>query len=210
MKSKIYAFVVLIIAFIAYFGAIRRAGSWLVKEDELTHADAIVLLMGSIPDRVLQSSDLYRNKVAGRVIIVEESMGDSWALKSKGINIISNTSQVVNILAALEIPVDSITVLPGNATSTQMEAMVIRDYVSNQPCIDTLLIVSSAYHTRRASMIFRSAFKETKNHVTILCSPSAYTNFDAAYWWRSKENIQKVLMEYLKMVNFLFFEKRQL
>jgi uncharacterized SAM-binding protein YcdF (DUF218 family) len=210
MRSKIYVFCILIITIFVYFGACRKAGTWLVKEDVPVHADAIVILMGSISDRVLQTVDLYKQGLARKVIIVEESMGANKALEARGIRIISNTNQVLNALATLGVPADSIIILPGDATSTQMEAEIIRKYIITKPDIDTLLLVSSAPHTRRASMIFKSAFRKAKEPIAILCSPSAYTNFDAKNWWRNKEGIQTVLMEYVKMANFVLFDRREL
>jgi uncharacterized SAM-binding protein YcdF (DUF218 family) len=210
MKSRIFIFGVLFIIIISYVGSCRKAGQWLVKEDEPVNADAIVILMGTIPDRVLQTADLYKQGLARKVIIVEASMGAYKALKVRGAHIISNTEQVRNALVAIGIPADSIIILPGDATSTQMEAMIIREYLKNKPVIDTILLVSSAQHTRRASMIFKTAFRNSEKPVYILCSPSTYTNFDAKNWWRSKEGIQTVLMEYVKMANFVLFDRREL
>lgn len=210
MKSKIYIFSVLVIIIILFLRCCRNAGTFLVKEDELKHADAIVILMGSMSDRILQSVDLYQLGLTDRIIIVEESMGVTRDMKARGVQIISNSSQVHTALIAMGIPDESIMILPGDAKSTQMEAMIIREYVKNDSGIDTLLMVSSASHTRRASTIFKSAFRKAGIQVHINSSPSIYSDFNARKWWRSKEDIQKVLMEYLKIVNFLLFEKRKL
>jgi uncharacterized SAM-binding protein YcdF (DUF218 family) len=184
--------------------------SWLVKDDPKEHADAMVILMGGISDKVMQASDLYAQKMAGKVIIVEESMGAYEAIKVRGACVISNTQQVCDVVVALGIPADSIIILPGEATSTQMEAMIIREYIKEYSGIDTLILISSAPHTRRASMIFKTALRRAEDKIFIICSPSAYTNFDSGKWWRSKEGIQTVLAEYLKMANFVLFEKMEL
>ena len=47
-RSKIIFFIILITLSAVYIGGCRRAGTWLVKEDVPGHADAMVLLMGSI------------------------------------------------------------------------------------------------------------------------------------------------------------------
>ena len=208
VRSKISRLAILCAIIIVYVSACHRAGSWLVKADEPAHADAIVILMGSIADRVLQAADLYRQGLARKVIIVEASMGAYITLEGQGAHIISNTEQSLNASVVLGIPADSIIIVPGGATSTQMEAMIIREYLIKQSSIDTLLLVSSAFHTRRASMIFKSAFRKAGMSVYIVCSPSAYTNFNAEKWWRNKEGIQTVLLEYLKLFNFVLFERR--
>jgi len=210
LKSRIVFFIILIALSAAYVGGCRRAGAWLVKENVPEHADAMVLLMGGFPDRVLQAVDLYKEGKAGRLLIVEESMGPFRALEARGADIISNTEQARNSAIALGIPADSITVLPGDARSTLDEAIVVRDYLVERNNIDTVLLVSSSAHMRRASMIFKAALKNNDHPVYIGCSPSAYSDFNAAKWWRDKEGIQSVLTEYAKMVSFVVFEKRKL
>jgi len=187
-----------------------RAGTWLVKDDAPVHADAMVILMGSIADRVLQAADVYQKRLAGKVIIVEESMGAYKELEARGVHIISNTIQVRNAVIALGIPADSIIILPGDARSTQQEALIIRKYLANKPGMDTLLLVSSAPHTRRASIIFEKAFGKTGTPVIFYCSPSKYSNFRGNGWWKHKEEIQAVLSEYVKLLNFLFIDRRRL
>jgi uncharacterized SAM-binding protein YcdF (DUF218 family) len=209
MKSRAYFFGLLLIVGILYVGGCRRAGSWLVKEDVPAHADVMVILMGNFPDRVLQAVDLYRGGRTDRVIIVEESMGPFSILESRGADIISNSEQARNSCVALGIPADSITILPGNARSTQTEAIVVRNYLAGIPAIDTLLLVSSASHMRRASMIFKAAFRDSETPIYIVCSPSAYSNFNADRWWRRKEDIQMVLTEFVKIGSFVVFEKKK-
>ena len=177
LKSRIIFFILLLSLAILYVGGCRRAGTWLVKEDVPAHADAMVILMGNFPDRVLQAADLYHEGRAGKLIIVEESMGPFSTLEARGANIISNTEQARNACIALGIPADSITVLPGDARSTLDEAIVVRDYLSRCATMDTLLLVSSSAHMRRASMIFRAALCDSETPVYIGCSPSTYSRF---------------------------------
>ncbi|MCF8381821.1 MAG: YdcF family protein [Bacteroidales bacterium] len=209
MNSKLKLTVVLLL-FVLFVGSCRKAGTWLVKKDKPMHSDAIVILMGSIADRVLEASDLYKIGLANKLIIVEAGMGADIMLELRGVHLISNTAQTRDALVVLGVPSDSIIILPGGATSTQMESEIIKDYLLNESGIDTLLLVSSAYHTRRASIIFMSAFRNANESIEILSSPSTYTNFKAENWWRSKDGILVVMMEYLKMCNFFLFEKRKL
>ena len=189
LKSRIFFFIILFVLITLYIGGCRRAGAWLVKENVPEHADAMVLLMGNFPDRVLQAVDLFKEGKADRLLIVEESMGPFRALEARGADIISNTEQARNSAIALGIPADSITLLPGDARSTQDEAIVVRDYLVERNNIDTILLVSSAAHMRRASMIFKAALKNNYHPVFIGWSPSAYSDFNAAKWWRDKEGI---------------------
>jgi hypothetical protein len=59
-------------------------------------------------------------------------------------------------------------------------------------------------------MIFEKAFKKQNMPVVVYCSPSKYTGYTGIGWWKDKEGIQTVLMEYLKMGNFRLVEGRRL
>lgn len=210
-NSKTTFLLVLVALSAAYIGGCRRAGTWLVKESVPSHADALVLLMGNFTDRVLQTADLYGSGLANRVIIAEESMGGYKGLTDRGVKIISHTSQAVSSLVALGVPADSITILPGDARSTLDEAVIVRDYIGTNPGLDTLILVSSPYHLRRSSVIFGKAFKEAGLTVFTGTSGSGtYTGFDADRWWRSKEDIQHVLTEVIKIGSFVTVEGRRL
>lgn len=210
-NSKTTFLLVLVALSAAYIGGCRRAGTWLVKESVPSHADALVLLMGNFTDRVLKTADLYGSGLANRVIIAEESMGGYKGLTDRGVKIISHTSQAVSSLVALGVPADSITVLPGDARSTLDEAVIVRDYIGTNPGLDTLILVSSPYHLRRSSVIFGKAFKEAGLTVFTGTSGSGtYTGFDADRWWRSKEDIQHVLTEVIKIGSFVTVEGRRL
>jgi uncharacterized SAM-binding protein YcdF (DUF218 family) len=207
--NRISIAVLLFLLIILYTASCRKAGEWLIRNDEIVKADAIVMLMGSISDRVIQVADLYRQKLADKVLIVEENKGAYRALEAHGVHLIGTTEQVHDAMVALGVPADSIVILPGEANSTRMEASIIGKYLSDKPQIDTLILVSSSFHTQRAFMTFKSVFINKKVKVKILTSPSVYTNYDGKKWWRSKAGIQTVLMEYLKMANFILFERRK-
>ena len=199
-----------IVLFTVTIGGCRRAGRWLVKEELPPRADALVILMGNFPERVLQAFDLYRDGRADRIVIVEESMGPYQNLEERGVRIETNSEQAVRSLITLGVPADSITLLPGDARSTLDEAVAVRDFLYHKPGADTLILVSSAAHMRRAALIFNRALRYQPVPVTIGCSPSSYSGFNPDKWWRRKEDIQSVMSEYLKICSFMLFEKREL
>lgn len=186
------------------------AGRFLVKEDEPEKSDVILILMGSISDRVLYAADLYQKGYAPKIIMVEESMGAYKLLEERGVRIISNSAQCKNALSGLGVPSDAITIIPGDAVSTQQEAFYIREYLKTHPEIRSLLLVTSKDHSRRSSMIFRKALKRSSLKTSLIICPSPYTDYSGTYWWMHKEEIQTVLEEYLKMANFLLIEQFRL
>lgn len=189
-------------------GSCRRSGSWLLREDVPAHSDAMVILMGSFPERVLQAVELYREGRADRIIIVEEFMGPFRQLEERGVYIVSNSEQAVRSLVTLGVPADSIILLPGDARSTLDEAVVLGRFLSLNSETDTLLLVSSSAHTRRAWMIFNTALGTGTSDLCIGVSPSVYSGFNPDKWWKRKEDIQTVITEYLKIASFVLFERK--
>jgi uncharacterized SAM-binding protein YcdF (DUF218 family) len=86
---------------------------------------------------------------------------------------------------------------------------VVRDYLTDSASADTILLVSSASHLRRASLIFKAALNESAP-VYVGSSPSAYSSFNPDKWWRRKEDVQNVLSELVKIVSFRLVEQRKL
>ena len=204
MKRKIFLFAFFLILALLYIRGCVNAGKWLVKDDKVTHADVMVILMGSVADRVLQAVDLYKEGMAEQVIFADVDVSAYKKLDERGFHISSNTELVYDAAVTLGIPESNITVLPGRATSTRMEALLVSRYLLGNPDMDTLIIITSAPHTRRASIIFNHVFEKNELPVTVLCCPSKYTNYNPGKWWRTEKGIQSVISEYLKLVNFFF------
>ncbi|HPY67328.1 MAG TPA: YdcF family protein [Bacteroidales bacterium] len=198
----------LLVAVLSVVGC-RNSGTWLAREDIPPHADAMVLLMGPFPERVLQAADLYNQGVADGMIIVYESMGPYQLLEARGAAVVRTTEQARDAAMALGMPDSCITMLPGDARSTLDEALAVRDYISGKPGLDTLILVSSPAHMGRSYIIFRTVLHEAGINACIGTSPSKYSSFRADRWWRQKEDIQSVLSEWMKIVSFVIYERRK-
>lgn len=209
-KTLLRICIVTFLILIVYSYGCFRAGTWLTKRDVPEHSDIMVLLMGSLPDRVLEAADLYHKRKAVRMLIVYESMGPYQALESRGVKIIRTTQQAHDAAVALGVPSDRIILLPGDARSTLDEALAVRKYIEINPAADTILLVSSPAHMRRAGMIFKTALKNMPGKIYIGCSPSSYSAFNPEKWWRNREDIQAVIFELVKIASFQLFEKKQL
>jgi len=208
-KSRLIFIFLLVVLFLTGVAGCRRAGEWLMKSDVPPHADAILVLMGSFPERVLQAADLYHEGKADHILIVYESMGPYQVLESRGADIIRTTEQARDAAIDLGVPADSITMLPGEARSTLDEAVAVSEFIKRNSDIDTLLLVSSPAHMRRAYMIFSRILRNTERPVYIGTSPSSYSSFNPDKWWRRKEDVQSVVSEMVKILSFLTIERRE-
>ena len=69
-KTVIFIFAAAAILLLSFI-SLPHLGTYLVAEGDLAEADAMVILMGSLPARTLEGADVYRNGFVRDVIIVE-------------------------------------------------------------------------------------------------------------------------------------------
>ena len=161
----------------------------------------------AIADGILQAAESYTFGYAHHIILVKENMDDYIQLEKRGALIKSNTEQCKSALIELGVPIENITILEGKAENTLDEALILSEYQSTKTETDTLILVSSAQSSRRASIIFKRTFKAKGSRVVVLCSPGKYGDYQAKGWWKRKEDIQVVLSEYIKIIYFHLFDK---
>jgi uncharacterized SAM-binding protein YcdF (DUF218 family) len=195
--------IVLLLLLIAF----SNAGYFLVKDDEIDKSDAIIILMGSIPDRVLTTYDLYNDGFSNKVLIPSDNQFGCKPLERYGIHIPTSANLSKSALVQLGIADSNIQILSGSATSTNDEARIVANFLLENCDYDTLLLVSSSPHLKRASLIFDDIFDKNNLDIHLICVPSKYTSFKASNWWTDRESAKQVFFEYLKLSNYLLFEQ---
>ena len=183
---------------------ILGAGRLLVVSDPLPErADAIVVLAGSIADRVLEAADLYRAGVAPRVVVTRERLprGD-WALRAHGVRLPESDEQMLAALHALGVPPSATGLIPRRTNSTESEARTIARWVCARA--RSVVVVTSRYHSRRARMILRRALGST---VVLSVRPSRHDPFEQARWWGDRRDAKAVLSELEKLAHYWLRER---
>ena len=181
-------------------GGALLAGRALVVADPLpAHADAIVILAGSIPDRVLEAADLYRSGVAPRVVVTRERIrrGDA-PLRARGVRLPEGDDLTLAALSRLGVPPEATLVLRRRSTSTASEARTIARWACTHH-VSRLVVVTSRAHTRRSRLILRRALGA---HVALTIRPSRYDSFSPTRWWRIRRDAKTVLSEYQKLAHY--------
>ena len=186
---------------------VPNLGQWLVVMDELQDSDLIVVLMGSVYDRILEAVDLYDEGYSDRIVLINSYLAAKDIIIDRGIEAYGNT--MLSKMAAMDlgVPDDDIIVLDGNSRSTNDEAMTIREYVRNNKEIKSIILVTSKFHSGRAKKIFEKALSVLDREIDIYCSPSKYDPSNVNHWWRNREDFEWVVFEYLKLANFYFWEQ---
>lgn len=185
-------------------------GHFLVASDQPRQSDIIVLLMGSGPDRMLGAVDFYKAGYADKIVMVRNMVRGFDLVVHKGVKIPHDTEIAKIVAVQLGVPQEKVIILPGDALSTQDEAQRVRDYLMNNKNVDSMIIVTSKYHSGRSKKIFVRAMSSLDREVRVLSCPSPYDDFDAEHWWQSREDLKYGVQEYAKLLTFYFYEQFEL
>jgi uncharacterized SAM-binding protein YcdF (DUF218 family) len=189
----VIAFLVLIVSGIFAF---RGAGRWLVHEDPLNHADAILVLSGSMPYRAEEAAKVYREGYGPEVWLTNPQSPQS-VLASMGIQYKTDEEYEKEVLIHSGVPESAIHLLPREISDTEQEIQGARDEMRKEGK-STVLIVTSPQHTRRVSTLW---------HKLVGASPKAIIHgapedpFNADRWWRNTSDSLAVVREYLGLLN---------
>jgi len=209
-SSKI-RFVLIALMLVLFLGwLIPGLGQALVVNDQLEKSDAIVVLMGGGYERMLETIDLYHAGYAPQIIMVQNSTNGYDVLLSRGIVALRDPDVLQMIGSQLGIPAQAFIVLPGDALSTQDEAVAVRAYLNQNPDLKALIIVTSKFHSGRAKRIFQKAVGSLDREVQIQADGSKYDELYQESWWQDREAMKTILLEYVKLANFYLREQFQL
>lgn len=180
------------------FAALAVAGAlsvrdWLDAGDAPQPADVIVVLGGGF-SRPLYAGDLYRERMAARILLsVERQSEEDLLLERIGLHLPNGIDITRAILAKRGVPDSALRFFDAEAMSTLDEAEIARRMLDDST--QRLLIVTSAFHTRRVKMIFGDVFPAARFRVVA----SPYEQF-ADPWWSEQESARNVLLEIAKIM----------
>jgi uncharacterized SAM-binding protein YcdF (DUF218 family) len=187
--------------------ALRAAGRYLVESDPLERADAIVVLTGSYPDRILEAVDLYKAGWAPRIILCREPQNAGFRrLDALGVKVPQLFELNRSVAEQLGVPAQAIAVVDRPAGSTFSEAELVLEYVLARGD-HSILLVTSKYHSRRAARIYRHL---AAGRVHVITCPARDDDFRADGWWHDRASIRRVVIEYQKLLTFLLFDRWRL
>ncbi len=172
------------------------AGELLYHADELAPAEAIVVLGGGGLDREVEAADLYAAGYAPTVVLTRTPEVPVVAeLQARGLDVGTDLELRLGYLEALGVPREVVTVLQPVVESTQDEAELITQWAETG-ALDSLIVVTSGYHTSRARFVFDRLLDEVGP--TILIQPSASSGFDPGTWWHTRSDWRSGLFELQK------------
>lgn len=191
-----------LLVFVAVVATLRWGGDLLVSSDSLpAHADAIVVLTGSTYGEQARREEAVR--------LLREERADRLVLSAPQIMYLGEwipdlMRRYVERFYGVE-QARRVVLCPQKADSTREEAEALR------PCLErrgwrTVVVVTSNYHTRRASHIWRKVCKAADPPFRISVHGVPDGDFESRGWWRRRRYAKTFLGETIKLVWTYLFE----
>jgi uncharacterized SAM-binding protein YcdF (DUF218 family) len=204
LRLVVVVAVLIVVVYLARRPIVAAIGGFLIVSEEPRAANAIVVLSGSIPDRILEAVDLYREGFATRIILTREQPLPGLAvLHQRGVILPEHHDQNRSIAEQLGVPSTAISIIADRASSTFAEAQFLIADLRAQH-IRRVLLVTSKAHARRANWIFDTLAKGDPEF--IIC-PSRHDPFSPDTWWQSRGLVRRVVIEYGKLATFLLVDR---
>lgn len=196
-SSAPWLFAIALLTAIAVFIVLfLSVGRWLVVEDPLEKANAVVVLSGRIPMRALEAARLYQSGWAPQVWLTHpseptaslatldiddpgEDVFNALVLKHGGVS----PADIHTLASAISNTVDEVRAI---ASEAQKHNATI------------VIIVTTKAHTRRVHALWK---KYSSSHARIIVRTPPDDPFDPVHWWRSTTDVFDVVRETLGIFN---------
>jgi uncharacterized SAM-binding protein YcdF (DUF218 family) len=174
----------------------------LITEAPLEKADAIVVLGGSATykERTREAAKLFFEGRAPRVLLTNDNQRGPWSIAEQ--RNLFFYERALEELKSAGLPSDRIEVLMKPVESTFDETQVVRDY-AQQHGLHSILIVTSAYHSRRALWVFSRVFRDTGIRVGLISVRPGQESPPPVTWWLTLRGWKLVPTEYVKMMYYV-------
>jgi len=190
---------------LAIWSLLAWAGArWLVVEAPLPRADAIVVLSGSgtYVERAQKAAALFKEGRSPKIILTNDNQEGSWSsVEQRNPFYYERTTSE---LTHAGVPQSAIEVIPQAVYSTRDEAALLRSY-SDTKGLHSLIVVTSAYHSRCALRTFRTAFATSSVAIGLEHPGTGLQTPQPATWWLHPRGWVMVPNEYLKIVYYWLF-----
>jgi len=182
----------LVLVAVIFFGL----GRWLVVEDPLVKAQAIVVLSGAMPLRAIEAAKLYREGYAPEIWLTY-STEPGETLEEMGIPFSGEDYYNKLVLIHEGVPPGAIHVLEPPIVNTADEIKVAA--AALKPGKDaTVIFVTTKVHTRRVRLLWR---RLAPGQARAIVRAASADPFDPRHWWRTTGDALDVVREFLGVLN---------
>ena len=173
----------------------------LIVRDEFKNADALAVLAGSDAylERTQLAAQLFFQGRAAKIILTNDNMIGGWVNEEQRNPLF--VERAMKELRRAGVPSDRIEVLSQPVSSTYDEAVLLQSYAAKQR-LHSLLVLTSAYHSRRALWTLRRVFKSTGVEISVAIVPPGHQSPKPATWWMRPQGWRMVALEYPKIIYY--------
>jgi uncharacterized SAM-binding protein YcdF (DUF218 family) len=169
------------------------AGVLLIDAEPPAPADAIIVLAGNAPDRLPWAEELRNQGYANLIVVSDEpvhthGLETTWrALHAAGVS-------------APELPDFALVVLSDPPPESTIDEARRDAELLQARGLHSALLVTDAFHSRRAWLLFRAAFAH--RGLTVRSVPAS-DELDLAHWWAHPLTARRVTEEWAKLVYYV-------
>ena len=198
-KIALVVLAVVLFQLVAYRHQILNSlGAYLIFQEQPQQADVIAVLNNwhETITRTRGAVDLYHQGLAKKIFVPRmKRMAGVDDITQRGFTVPEHRDVVVSVMKGLDVPQAAIITSEEEAISTKEEAELLAG-AARRNGWTRVIVVTSKYHSRRASLICRDALRDT---AAVLSVPTPHDPYKPEQWWRRHEDRRHVVLEYQKL-----------
>jgi len=173
----------------------------LIVEVEVAHPEAIVVLSGSsaYAERARAAAALFAAGRAPKIVLTKDGERSGWSSAEQRNPLFSELAAAELVRAG--VPAEKIEFVAPLVSNTYDEAQAVRDYAAARN-LRSLLIVTSAYHSRRAEWTWRLVFGGSGVALGMTAAPLEGASPAPGWWWLRARGWRSVAAEYPKLIYY--------
>ncbi len=187
IKGLVAFVIILGLLYIGHGFILEKAGRYLYYKDEMKPADVIVILAGEETERVEYGVKLFKEGWARKDRIILAGGPLIWRY--------TWASLMKEHAIFLGVPKNAI-LLEDESRTTEEDVRFTQE-ILNKYGYKSCILVTSPYHSRRATRIFR---KIMGDKIILISAPAEKSWFSFDEWWKRRRDRAMVLNEYSKFM----------
>lgn len=200
-RSPVRLLIIFLSLFLAWILFAWFLAENLIVEKPLEKADAILILSGSSVylERTQKAAFVYQQGVSAKILLSDDGERAGWSkIEQRNPRFVEKAR---NDLIAAGVAAENIEILPGQVAGTIDEAEALRRKIE-QTHLKSVLIVTSAYHTRRALWTFEKVLGNDNFQIGIVAPPTGEQTAPPFVWWLTAHGWRSVAGEYVKFIYY--------
>lgn len=191
----------LIILLLAVIGALKyqsflgKLEEFLILDENPKQVDVIIVLSGAQGERVEYAVKLFKQSYSNKMIM----SGGKCSWNSTSAEIMKEHAVYLGVSGEKIFTEKQATTTYENAEYS-LDIMVSKGF-------ESAIVVTSPTHTKRTSIIFNTFFKNRSASLTTCAVPDKTTS--SKKWWQSDIGVQRITTEYMKLVYYYLFQRKQ-